>query len=278
MRKSVEAIIGRPLPHGLLNSCVPILDVTDEHELLGVEWLALGCCPVGVWRDPCLEQYICPEESPGEPEEKCFCRPEAEWADPITVYSGVECSGPNWTYAEARAQALAALALGEQEAVEEGFQRYTLAPNADDLTPKGGPVNIAQGVAALEGCLAETYGGRGYIHVPAGAAALLGCCNLAHRDPVTGCLETLAGNQVVIGGGYSAANVGPDGAAAEDGTLWLYATGPVVIRRGPVMVIPDRAGASLNTRTNDRRVLAERTYVPAATCRVCAVKVANTCD
>lgn len=271
----VQAIPGQPLPYGLLGGCTTVIDVDDPHELLGVEWMALGCCPV-LDTDWCPEEDS-PGESPGEspgPADKEFCPPAHEEARPVTLYAGAECSALGWTYAEARAHVEATLELGEQRALEEAFQRYTLGPQAIDLTPDAGPVSIAQGVAALEGCLAESYGGRGVLHVPTGVAALLGCCNIAHRDGDS--LMTLAGNCVVLGAGYSSANVGPDGDPAEDGSAWLYVSGPVVVRRGPVDVIPDRPGASLDRRFNDRRVLAERTYVPATTCTVCGIRV-TTC-
>jgi hypothetical protein len=268
MLKSVEAIPGQPLPYGILGGCADVQDVTDVHELLGVEWLALGCCPVNVWHDPCLDG----DESPGPPAQKEFCRPEVEHADPITVYAGAECSALGWSYAEARAHAEASLALGEQAAIEAGFWTDRLAATATDLTPAGGPVSIAQGVAALEGALAESYGGRGVLHVPAGAAALLGCCNIVHEDPMTGTLRTLAGNCVVIGAGYSAMNTGPGNIPAPPGTAWLYITGPLVIRRGPAETLPDQ-NSSVNTRTNDRRVLVERTVVVATTCVVSAIQV-----
>ncbi|MER5699487.1 cupin [Streptomyces mirabilis] len=269
MRRRVEAIPGRPLPYGILGGCTDVVDVTDEHELLGVEWLALGCCPVNVWNDPCVGA----DESPGASTTKEFCRPVPEHADPITVYAGAECSAMGWSYAEARAHAEASLELGEQEAVELGFWTNYLAMSADDLTPAAGPVNIAQGVSALEGCLAEQYGGVGTLHVPAGAAALLGCCNVVQRDPGGGSPTTLAGNCAVIGAGYSTVNTGPGNIPAAPGTAWLYITGPVVVRRGPAMTIPDTPGPSINIRNNDRRVLVERTYVVATTCTVCAINV-----
>ncbi|MFF0401736.1 cupin [Streptomyces sp. NPDC005248] len=273
LRKYVEAIPGTPLPHGILNACTDVRDVDDVHELLGVEWMALGCCPVQVWRDPCLNDESLGDESPGAPVQKEFCRPSVEHAEPITVYAGSECSTMGWTYTEAREHAEASLELGEQQAVEAGFWSAKLAMTATDLTPAEGPVSIAQGVAALEGCLAEQYGGVGVLHVPAGAAALLGCCNLVREDPAAGSLRTLAGNCVIIGAGYSAMNTGPGNLPAEPGTAWLYITGPVVVRRGPTETVPDQPGASVNIRNNDRRVLVERTYVVATTCTVCAVQV-----
>lgn len=276
LRRYVEAIPGTPLPHGILGaSCTTITDVTEDriHELNGVEWMALGCCPVLDWPDPCEVDESPGEESPGAPVQKEFCRPTTEHASPITVYAGAECSTLGWTYEEARAHAEATLALGEQHALEAAFWRTKLAAEAVDLTPAAGPLSIAQGVAVLEGCLAESYGGVGTLHVPAGAAALLGCCNLVREDPATGSLRTLAGNCAVIGAGYSAINTGPGNLPAEPGTAWLYITGPLVIRRGPADTVPGQAGPSVNIRTNDRRVLVERTYVVGTTCTVCAVQI-----
>src|SRR5690606_25647564 len=70
LRKYVEAIPGRPLPHGILGGCADVRDIDDVHELLGVEWLALGCCPVRDWVDPCLSDESPGEESPGAPAQK----------------------------------------------------------------------------------------------------------------------------------------------------------------------------------------------------------------
>lgn len=274
MKRRVEAIPGTPLPHGLLDGCTTVIDITDPHELLGVEYMSLGCCPVHD-TDWCREESPgeeSPSDTPGSSPPKEFCRPGYEDAEPITVYAGVECSTIGWSYEEATQYARAALELGEQRALEEAFWRDGLAPRAVDLTPPEGPVSMAQGMAALEGCLAESYGGIGTVHVPAGAAALLGCCALVSDDG-SGNLRTLAGNCVVIGAGYSSTNAGPDGVPATPGTAWLYISGPVVVRRGPVDVIPDRPGASIDRRYNDRRVLAERTFVPQTTCVVCAVQV-----
>jgi hypothetical protein len=277
MRKRVEPIAGTPLPHGILNACTNVRDVEDVHELMGVEWMALGCCPVQQWHDPCLTEAESPgEESPGEPVEKTFCRPEFEHATPITLYSGMECSTMGWTFEEAVEHARAAMDLGEQHGLEAAWWDTRLTTDVVDLTPPEGPVSPAQGVAALEGCLAESYGGQGVLHVPAGLAALLGCCNVLREDPATGSLRTLAGNCAVIGAGYSAMNTGPGGIPAEPGTAWMYVTGPVHIRRGPLDVIPDRS-ASVNIRTNLRSVLLERTYVVGTTCTVCAVQV-RACD
>lgn len=269
LRSRVEAISGTPLPHGILGGCADIIDVTEQqiHELMGVEWMSLGCCPV-------RDTDWCSDESPGpvgSSPPKEFCSPETEFAAPHTIYAGAKCSTMGWSYDEAVAQVKATLELGEQRAIEAAFWRDNLAQNAADLTPASGAVNIAAGVAALEGCLAESYGGVGVLHVPAGAAALLGCCNVLSL--AGGTAQTLAGNCAIIGAGYSFENSGPGGIPADPGTAWLYISGPVTVRRGPVDIIPDRAGPSIDIRLNDQRVLAERTVVVATTCSICAINV-----
>src|SRR5690606_10458373 len=138
MQRRVEAIGGRPLPYGILGGCTTVIDVTDPHELLGVEWQALGCCPVHD-TDWCPPEESPGDESPGEespgpPGVKQFCEPVHEDAAPVTVYAGVKCSTIGWSYEEAVAHVRAALELGEQQAVESAFWRYTLAPSAADLS------------------------------------------------------------------------------------------------------------------------------------------------
>ncbi|WP_030672455.1 hypothetical protein [Streptomyces sp. NRRL B-1347] len=267
LRRYVEAVPGDPLPHGLLGGCTQIIDVTDPHELLGTEWRPLSCadahtttwCPGG-------------DESPGLPAEKTFDRPGFCTAPPITVYAGAECSTIGWSYDEAVEHARETLRMGEQRALEEWLMSEVLCSIGDDLTPAAGAVSISQGVGALENWLGTEYGGRGVLHIPVGAGALLGCCNIVHL--VDGTPETLAGNCVVLGAGY-AVNVGPpDCTVAEPGETWLYATSPVRVRREAVAQVPDSDAQSVLTRTNDRLALAERTFVvEIACCRAAAIRV-----
>jgi hypothetical protein len=82
-----------------------------------------------------------------------------------------------------------------------------------------------------------------------------------------------AGTSTIYGvRGRGRGNTGPGNVPAAPGTAWLYITGPLVIRRGLAETLPDQNG-SVNIRTNDRRVLAERTYVVATTCTVRAIQV-----
>lgn len=162
--------------------------------------------------------------------------------------------------------------MGEQRALEEWLLREVLCSTAEDQTPAAGAVSVAQGVSALESWLGTEYGGTGVLHIPVGVGALLGCCNIVHTD--TGGPRTLVGNCIVLGAGY-AANVGPpDCTEADPGEAWLYATSPVRVRRDAPATVPGTDAESVATRTNDRRVLVERTsVVEIACCRAAAVRV-----
>ncbi|MFM9590716.1 cupin [Streptomyces scabiei] len=268
LRKWVKAVPGTPLPHGLLGGCTDVIDATDPHELLGTDWRPLSCSEAH-------DTTWCPDdgESPGGTfPEKVFDRPGTCTAAPVTIYAGSECTTMGWTYQEAVKHARETLRMGEQRALEEWFMREVLCTIGDDLTPAAGAVSISQGIGVLENWLGTEYGGAGVLHVPVGAGALLGCCNIVHMDE--GAPRTLAGNCVILGAGY-AANVGPpDCTTADPGEAWLYATSPIRVRREPPATVPGTDAASVNTVTNDRRVLAERTFVvEIACCRAAAVRV-----
>ncbi|TDC31387.1 cupin [Micromonospora sp. 15K316] len=268
MRREVSAIPGTPLPHGILSGCTEVVDVTDEHELLGTDWMDVSCADAHPWQ-------WCDggDESPGVPVEKEFARPKSCTAPPVTIYAGIQCNPIGRAYQEAVRNAREALRMGEQRALEEFVMDQLLCPMADDLTPAEGAVSMAQGVAALEGWLGENYGGRGVLHVPAGAAALLGCCNVVRLDG-DGNARTLIGNCVIMGSGYGLNSGPPDCLPAPAGEAWLYITGPLRVRREAPFVVPDSDGESVRILTNDRFVLAERTFVvEIACCQAAAIRV-----
>lgn len=267
LRSYVEAVAGVPLPHGILGGCTEIIDVTDPHEMLGTDWRPLSCADAH-------DTTWCPgdDETPGPVPPKSFVRPGICTAKPVTIYAGTECSAPGFPFAEAVAHARETLRMGEQRALEEWFVREVLCTLADDLTPAAGALSIAQGIGALEDWLGTEYGGVGVLHIPVGASALLNRDAVVYLD--TGSPRTLAGNCVILGAGY-AVNVGPPAcAAAATGEAWLYATSPIRIRREQVGVVPDTDGQSVDVRTNDRRALAESTFViEIACCTAAAVRV-----
>ncbi len=243
-----------------MSAATSITDVAnDDHVLNGATWQAFGCSPAQVtsW---------CP---PGEP--KDFARPVNAEADPVTVYYGHVCSPIGETVEEATTAAANGLSLGEQTALESWVQADVLAPEAIDITPESGPVNLLNSLRLLEAALALGYGGTGVLHVPASFAGPLGSAGLIVPSGST--YRTWLGHTLALGAGYEL-NVGP-GSAGTDGR-WLYATGPVAIRRGPIVTLP----AAVDTAINDRYVLAERTYVVQVECAVYAIETtgASCCD
>lgn len=264
----VEAIPGIPLPTGILTNATTIVDVGgDSHELMGVDWLPQSCCDAYCWEDSCP-----PGENPGSPgplQDKHFCRPQWHSAAPVTVYSGVECSTIGFGYDEAVTQATTALQLGQQRALEQWTWTNVLAPRAVDRTPPSGPVGVAQAVGLLEGWLAAEYGGLGVLHVPAAAGALLASNSLVRHEGAR-LRSNPIGHNIVVGAGYQV-NTGPDGQPAPEGTVWLAISGPVTVRREAVHVVPGSDRESVRIQTNDRMVLAERTFVVQVSCAVVMV-------
>lgn len=272
MRKLVNPIPGTPSPYGLLGGCVQVVTVSDQHELNGTEFLPMSCATAHPWVDPCVDPTA-PAAT------KVFDRPGLCQFDPITVYSGATCSTFGLSYEEGQQRALEQLHMGEQRALEEHFMaKLCDMAQGTDLTPSTGAVSTAQGVAILEGWLAETYGGQGIIHVPAAAAALFGCCNVVTRTSDDRCPETLMGNGVVFGAGYNT-NVGGTGCIqAPVGEAYLYVTGPVRVRRDTPQLVPSSEAESVRYSTNDRYALAESTFVvETACCEAAAVRIALCC-
>lgn len=264
----VEAVPGEPLPHGLLGGCVPIVEATDVHQMLGTQHRSVSGAGTAPWE-------WCPP-GPDQPATKAFTRAGICDARPVTVYAGTECSAIGFSFDEAIVLATDTLELGASRALEEWYMRNVLCTTAQDLTPVAGAVSVAQAVSVLENWLGVNYGGQGVIHAPAGAGAQFSRDTLAIPnwcgDDLC-CIRTLTGNTVVLGSGYSV-NVGPPACAtAPDGEMWLYATGPLRIRRDAPVILPENSGQSINTRTNDRRALAEQTFViESAICISAAVR------
>lgn len=272
LRALVPPINGEPSPHGLLGGCIPVVTATDLHHLNGTDLLPQSCATAHPWID-------CPTPESGwvNPATKIFDRPEQCSFDPVTAYAGFECSTVGMSFDEAKAAAMDQLIRGEQFTLEEHFMTRWLADatHTTDLTPGAGAVHIVNGVGILESWLATNYGGRGILHAPIGTSSLLGKHHqFQDGDTAEACLETWAGNAVVLGAGY-AANVGPATppaipAPAPAGEAWLYITPPMRIRRDDRVVPTQNRSLSVNTSTNDTRALAETTFVAEVACCVAA--------
>jgi hypothetical protein len=275
MRALVPPINGEPSPHGLLGGCIPVVTATDLHHLNGTDMLSTSCATAHPWQD-------CPAPGNGwtNPETKTFDRLEPCSFEPVTAYAGVDCATVGMTFAESREYALAQLIRGEQFTLEEWFMTRFLADatHTTDLTPGAGAVHIVNGIGLLETWLATEYGGQGIIHAPIGTASLLAMHTQVNVVTEETCPTTLAGNSLILGAGYSA-NLGPatpptPPVPAPAGEAWLYITPPMRIRRDDRNVFQTGDGQAVNTNVNDRRVLAETTFVTeVACCKAAAVRV-----
>lgn len=277
-RAAVPPISGDPSPYGLLGSCIEVVPMGSLHEGNGTDTLSLSCADSNLWYQ-CDASVGSP--TPDNPASKTFDRPVVCEYEPITVYAGVTCSTFGITFEEGQQRAREQLRLGEQRALEEYFMTRVLCGYAtgNDLTPAAGALSVPAGVGALEGWLAANYGGQGVLHVPAGAAALLGSHRVLDFDGDN--YRTLAGNCVVIGAGYAAnvgpADPGPGCEVAPSGEAWLYITPPVRIRRDTAGLVSQGEARSVNTSTNDRRALAETTFVPETACCIAAAVRVTIC-
>lgn len=149
-----------------------------------------------------------------------------------------------WTGSLAKASA----ADGSWDAGTRGSfpNRFLASELAVDVTPVPGTgVKSRHGLALLEQALGECgCGTKGTIHSTRAVASALG---IKGKDS----LVTNLGNNFVAGTGYTGSS--PDGTAPAENTAWMYATGPITIRLGDAMVVPDKVSQSVNTQVNTIR-------------------------
>jgi hypothetical protein len=163
----------------------------------------------------------------------------------------------------------ARLALSEQGQAERHFWRQlgdeAAATDGAVLAPADAPYDsVPDAVSALEAQLAATTGAAGVIHVPRWAASYY---NLYGNPTADGrVLRTPLGTPVIAGGGYG--YTGPDDTATDD-VVWVYATGPVTVRRGAVQLYGGDSGG-FDQRSNEVWHIAERPYLITAECPVLA--------
>lgn len=189
-------------------------------------------------------------------------------ASPFVVIGGVSCT--RIASPDLPTQAREALASVEQRKVEQRFWLNQLALGAPNLPLGGGVVPLTTAVAGLEQYLRDQTGSEGTLHSDAFVAPFAAKNRLIsdqHSDGVR--KRTALYTRWAFGGGYD--RTGPSGQAAPAADqAWIYATGPVVVYRGPVDVPGDGVGG-FNTTTNQDFVLAERPYVVIPDCPLAAV-------
>lgn len=298
-RQIVDAPTFTSSPFGLL-SVVQTPTVRSPHWQNGVTWSSY--CPENMGDatyDECIATTGAPEGAVPQPSAKTANVDHVmRGATPFTAYTRFDCATVG--NADAQRVATAALAQVEEWQVERtlwtglvdgqtlAFPHLAATAQVVDaagiiLQPTtstavtGVAVDVATGLGRLEQALADCYGGRGVIHVPAEALPTLDANDLVRvvggRDTGSGQfgrqLETLAGNLVAVGAGYP--GTGPDGVDPGVTSTWLYATGPVFMYRSEVHVNPFTS--TVNRADNTIEMIAERTYVLGFDCCLHAVQV-----
>lgn len=141
-----------------------------------------------------------------------------------------------------------------------------------DLNPAGA-VNPVSAFSLLEERLADEVGCGGLIHVPSSVVAYL---KAQRQIEVVGTeMYSPLGFQIVAGRGYTGS--GPAGVAAAVGTAWIFGTGPMLVARSNMFMVPDAVGEAVNRRINSITVRAERVYAVGFSCSLLAVRASLTC-
>lgn len=134
-------------------------------------------------------------------------------------------------------------------------------PNADTVT------SAINGLALLEGEIAKS-GKLGLIHCSPMVATVLAAGRVVD-DKKTGVLRTINGIPVIPDFGYVIAGASPTGHTHASGTKeWMYATGPIDVRRSELFTMPetvaealDRGLGATNGNANAITYRAERYYL-----------------
>lgn len=197
--------------------------------------------------------------------------------DAFTVYLPETCSSfgiwgaamsDNDAQTRFNARVKASFAAVEAFGVEKEFMAGGTMGNNPHLADGNGTINttsqnVVQGFAYLEDKIALT-GRKGVIHCSPSAATIARSHHLI-PTPDTGkptdILYTVNGTPVVPGYGYVGQSR-PAGAPAPSATEeYMYATGPIEVRRSELMILPDNVAQALDRAANTITYRAERDYI-----------------
>ncbi|MEV4705458.1 hypothetical protein [Actinoplanes sp. NPDC049316] len=261
---TVTAPASVPYRYGLF-SAAAVLDPVDTREFVaGVQWEQL-----------CLDApaaALAPDvPGPRPPMELEADVEMAHAGPPIRLYTGLVSALPGRE--DLIEQARQKLTLIEQQSVEhyawtgEAGNRPRLAdPSTEVLGGSAQPRDVLTGVGLLEAFISDRTGSIGVLWAPRFTASQLTGAQLTRVEGP----RTVAplGNPIVFA---HTSGVGPDGQVPASGEAWLYATGPVMVRRGPVS-LPTLPQA-LSTVNNEVFAVAQRPYLVGWGCAQAAVKV-----
>lgn len=260
-----------PVPAGFgLYSVAQVLDPTDRHTQSGVSWEPTICGAAAPFPINCPENYVLP-----------FLDglPYVE-TRPFGISAGVRCKPVGTPISTLREMAREQLRLTESRAVELTYLHGTELPVGSpspflrsvpvaNRLAGGGAVSLATGIGLLEEAIGNMTGAQGVIHAPRRSIGTVGAQVVADGPR----LRTKLGTPVAFGAGYNGA--GPDG-VVPNAAVWLYATGPVQVTRGPVIDIPVEDQEALNRSNNEATVHAARIVSVGHSCGIYAVQITLT--
>jgi hypothetical protein len=110
----------------------------------------------------------------------------------------------------------------------------------------GAGLSPKRGIGLLEEAIGDSLrGGQAFLHVSRAARPYF-----YELVKVGNLLYTNLDNVIVADSGYP--GTAPDGEAGADGVAWIYATGPVIVRRTPLVMYATEDAQVIDTRTNRR--------------------------
>ena len=270
-----------PSPYGILSAIDTVTPGDGHWQASGIEWEDFLCSPgVTGFIDECppATGFTKPAERNAQ-----FCQ-----ADPFVAVGSYECPPVGRPAGEAFEIARQRLLAWEQRTVEEvlwtgqsangpvnpsfAFGNEACGIEPVDIVP-GGSVDAVTAIAVLENALGDVLPCGGVIHVPyAYAAYLIDHRLLIERD---GAWYTPTGYLVVLGQGYPGS--GPGNVAAAPGTTWLFGTGPLILAKSNMIMVPEEVKEGVNRQINDITVRAERFYAVGFSCALFAVRANLSC-
>lgn len=195
---------------------------------------------------------------------------------PFAIYAGVQCGSIGHVQDFHRQRALRVLDLSAQFAAEDALWNGAgggtpKLNDASTTTVVGTATELTSALGQLEDWLGTHYNGRGVIHATRRVGILAGAKQLVRNNDLDpGKLSTPVGTPYSFGAGYD--GTGPGAAAPASGSVWIYATGALWIRRGEPFTPADFAQA-LDRTNNVVDVLAEQTNILTYDCAVGAALV-----
>lgn len=254
-----------PYRYGLF-SAAAVVDPADQREFqAGVEW------------EPLCADAPAPTNAAAasDPARTPMALPDgvgSVQAGVIRLYAGL--TGRSVARPDLLDRGRRALGLVEQQSLEHyvwtGGAENTLYLAAPDTPVLGGsdttPVALETGLGLLEAHIADRTGVLGVVWAPRWTAGWFVGKSLTRLENPR--LVAPLGNPIVFA---QTSGVGPDEAVPGADEAWLYATGPVMVRRSAVFL--PRLPEALDRTDNEVFAVAERFYSVGWSCAAAAVKV-----